>query len=447
MSPRSLKVQGTNAAALSQTFQQGVISMAPSCDGFDPQRSRAAIREGTAIHFFLLSFSPSGSPYPPSIHKSVKRKPSSLDTSASGRPYTGGGFFVWDAGRRGQPDLLATLYCTGYESRQKIKHGDIIVAELRLPSVSELPGDSKASLHPWRRLFQTHIAELHISNRGLEACLTGDHVKFSDPMKPGTLSPYRLKRGHGQEIVITTLAMSLLAIEHGGLDSKKWAWLAPHYTHRPRPSGPLRATTFENVPVIPSGGPSQSPQTRRVQSASQSEDTSSHSKDSFSQNDVEDADSFIPRDLARPSLDPFARSPLDIPTQMSRYAAYTAGNNNSDYSVNTTGRQSQKQSSSQFTSPSRTVIPAMRIPSGDSEMSESTNDSSSLSEAGIANVKDGSDGMVLVCPINSIDLEEDGDDADSIIDPAMTQSVQPRKRRLSPVEDGLTPTGIPIAAY
>ncbi|GAW00741.1 hypothetical protein LENED_002288 [Lentinula edodes] len=121
------------------------------------------------------------------------------------KPYSGGGYLLFDAHSRGRSDLLS----------------DVVLAELRL---SRPATDDEVNSPSWSRLFRERHVSLFISKRGIDAVFTGLHVNMFVPNSVES-NRYSLTFGHAQEIIISLFATSLLAIEHEGIESKKWAWL------------------------------------------------------------------------------------------------------------------------------------------------------------------------------------------------------------------------------
>ncbi|KAJ7255081.1 hypothetical protein B0H12DRAFT_1114100 [Mycena haematopus] len=220
-SSRSVALQATNSV-LSKTSFGEVLEVSTVCGAYDPTRTLR--REIPAHHFFALKLNPSCVP-----DKAASRKrgggtpvssPSASPSSADPQPYIGGGYFVLDSSAPpGRSDLLTTLYCTGYEQRPRARAGDIAIAELRLPP---RPTDLSAALPPpWARFFKERHAVLHIARRGLGACMTGPHVRMTVP----GIDRAVLARGQALEVVLSAVGTALLAVEHDGLEGKRWAWL------------------------------------------------------------------------------------------------------------------------------------------------------------------------------------------------------------------------------
>ncbi|KAJ4481195.1 hypothetical protein J3R30DRAFT_3403429 [Lentinula aciculospora] len=215
--PRHISLVPTKSMVLYSTARGGNICLTPYCGSYDPQRSRASQpRTGLGYHYLPLHTTDFEQPLTvPGQHRS-KSIPVALT-----KPYSGGGYLLFDAHSRGHSGLLSTLYCTGYERRDTARIGDIVLAELRLSR----PGTENAVNVPsWGRLFRERHASLFISKRGIEAVFTGLHVNMFVP-KSVERHRYTLTSGQAREIIISLFATSLLAIEHQGIDSKKWAWL------------------------------------------------------------------------------------------------------------------------------------------------------------------------------------------------------------------------------
>ncbi|KAJ7801727.1 hypothetical protein B0H14DRAFT_3489286 [Mycena olivaceomarginata] len=228
---RSVALRATNSV-LSKTTLGGVIDVSTVCGAYDP--SRAPQRETPAHHFFTLKLNPSCAPAPEKAAHGTPRKRPRGNNGAIPAP-------------RGRSDLLSTLYCTGYELRPHARAGDIAVAELRL---TVRPGAAAAP--PWARFFKERHAALHVARRGLDACMTG---RMSRCWCPGLRSRQRqrtpragaglarravLARGQALECVLAALGTALLAVEHDGLEGKRWAWLVrQQQQQQQRPSAGL----------------------------------------------------------------------------------------------------------------------------------------------------------------------------------------------------------------
>ncbi|KAJ7801553.1 hypothetical protein B0H14DRAFT_1675411 [Mycena olivaceomarginata] len=265
---RSVALRATNSV-LSKTTLGGVIDVSTVCGAYDP--SRAPQRETPAHHFFTLKLNPSCAPAPEkAAHGTPRKRPRGNNgaipspTPPQPQPYTGGGHFVFDSAPRGRSDLLSTLYCTGYELRPHARAGDIAVAELRL---TVRPGAAAAP--PWARFFKERHAALHVARRGLDACMTGPHVEMlvpglalaaaaADTQGPGQGLARRavLARGQALECVLAALGTALLAVEHDGLEGKRWAWLVrQQQQQQQRPSaglGPAGAAALAPLAPVPS---------------------------------------------------------------------------------------------------------------------------------------------------------------------------------------------------
>ncbi|KAK7443442.1 hypothetical protein VKT23_015615 [Stygiomarasmius scandens] len=262
--PRTIHVVASKKNnVLAGTSRGGDITVTSFCGNYDPQKSRTHSRDNASFHYFPLHITDfervpsSSSGAAASASTSTSGSASRTTPAALTKRYSGGGYFVFDADNHGRKDLLCTLYCTGYEKRHQIRQGDIAVAELRLtrpaialdlgssggdgdtPSINSSSPTSEPSL--WKRLFRERHVSLHISKRGLEAALVGGHVNMTVP-NPLPKSRYTLTVGQGQEIVISVFMMSILGIEHEGLESKKWAWLQ-------RPLGQAGSPLSGDAPV------------------------------------------------------------------------------------------------------------------------------------------------------------------------------------------------------
>ncbi|KAH7872680.1 uncharacterized protein C8R40DRAFT_1071604 [Lentinula edodes] len=213
-SPRHISLTPTKSMVLHRTARGGDICLTPHCGSYDPQRSRAPQpRLSSGYHYLPLHIT--NFEHPPSMPVS-KSIPAALT-----KPYSGGGYLLFDAHSRGRSDLLSTLYCTGYERRCVPRTGDVVLAELRL---SRPATDDEVNSPSWSRLFRERHVSLFISKRGIDAVFTGLHVNMFVPNSVES-NRYSLTFGHAQEIIISLFATSLLAIEHEGIESKKWAWL------------------------------------------------------------------------------------------------------------------------------------------------------------------------------------------------------------------------------
>ncbi|KAK0462899.1 uncharacterized protein EV420DRAFT_1143745 [Desarmillaria tabescens] len=216
---RQITMTATPQCVLSGTVRGNRVTISPSCGSYDPQNSRTHKRDGTAYHFFALVISDLSS-NPPGVE--------SNDPMGIPKPsYPGGGYFVFDANSQGRKELLCSLYCTRYDKRHRIHPDDILVAELRLPNLPNPAFSSSSSKPPvpsWTRLFREHHASLHISKRAIDACFSGEDVRIL-ASKPVPGKRHFFTREQGLEIIVSAMTMSLLAIEHDGLESKKWMWL------------------------------------------------------------------------------------------------------------------------------------------------------------------------------------------------------------------------------
>lgn len=215
---RQITMTATPQCVLSGTVRGNRITISPSCGSYDPQNSRTHRRDGAAYHFFALVISDLSSS-PPGVESS--------DPMEISKPsYPGGGYFVFDASSHGRKELLCSLYCTRYDKRHRVYPDDILVAELRLPNLPNTVSSSspKSRTPSWTRLFREHHASLHISKRAIDACFSGDDVKIL-ASKPVPGKRHFFTREQGLEIIVSVMTMSLLAIEHDGLESKKWVWL------------------------------------------------------------------------------------------------------------------------------------------------------------------------------------------------------------------------------
>ncbi|KAJ7145684.1 hypothetical protein C8R44DRAFT_896797 [Mycena epipterygia] len=223
---RNVVLNATNSV-LSKSAMGGVIAVSSVCGMYDP--SRAPRRETGAHHFFALKLSDMGTPDVARSGTKSRRGggPYPPPAPRTHKPYAGGGHFILDSAPNGRTDLLTTIYCTGYEQRPKARAGDIVVAELRVRPAS------LGAPPAWARFFKERHAALHVARRGVEACMTGPHV---DMLVPGAEAAGRravLARGQALEVVLAALGTALLAIEHDGLEGKRWAWLVQSVAPRP----------------------------------------------------------------------------------------------------------------------------------------------------------------------------------------------------------------------
>ena len=207
--------------------------MTSYCGSYDPQRSRLPQpRDCLSHHFFpihLTNFENHRTQAGKNFSSQGSQGHTYDTPEALQKPYAGGGYFVFDCHSQGRNELLTTLYCTGYEKRHRIREGDIVVAELRLPVLPTATTDSGRSSQPtWSRFMKERHAALHISKRGVDAVFSGQYVNMTVP-KAEAGNRYSLSKHQAHEMVISVVSMMLLAIEGGGLD-KKWQWL----NHRTR---------------------------------------------------------------------------------------------------------------------------------------------------------------------------------------------------------------------
>lgn len=170
-------------------------------------------RQSTCHHSFTLG-----------SDATQKKKPHSIYGASSmpaQTPIGGGAYFVFDCNNQGSRDLLTSLYYTGRENRPQVRRGDPLLAELRLQTPVLEP--AKARIPAWKRLFRDRYASLHISRRGVDM---------------GLPTGRSLTQGQAQEIVLTSVAMVILSIEHDGVESKRWGWmLHNHMIGSPMPRG------------------------------------------------------------------------------------------------------------------------------------------------------------------------------------------------------------------
>ncbi|KAF7329749.1 hypothetical protein MKEN_00238200 [Mycena kentingensis (nom. inval.)] len=205
--------------------------------------------------------------------------------------YEGGGYFIFSSTSTSPPSaaaplsdsedsppppraqVLTTLYCTGYEQRSHARPGDVVVAELRLRPATA------PSAPTWVRFFKERHAALHISRRGLAACMTGPQVRMDMAEMNAELEGRRavLSRGQAIEVVLATLGTALLSIEHdGGVLAKRWGWLAPSQSlppaAEPRRRGPPVALALDQT--TSSFSPSEDPGLASPADSSPSDDSS-----------------------------------------------------------------------------------------------------------------------------------------------------------------------------
>ncbi|KAF9022799.1 hypothetical protein BDZ89DRAFT_188210 [Hymenopellis radicata] len=233
--PRQAIMAATPDCVLSDTTRGGRIVLTSFCGAYDPQNTRSKTgRDGGAYHFFPLVISDET---PPENHiVDPLSEPNHL--------YFGGGHFLFDAHSQGRKELLFTLWCTRYEKRHRVQQDDILVAELRLP---QLPGDlSKRQAPSWSRLMKERHASLHISKSAIEQCFSGENVRILvNGATPG--KRHFFAKESGAEIVVSAVALSLLAIEHEGLESKKWVWLNTRETMEQPLWAPSQEKASEHV--------------------------------------------------------------------------------------------------------------------------------------------------------------------------------------------------------
>ncbi|KAJ7748581.1 hypothetical protein B0H16DRAFT_1461510 [Mycena metata] len=247
--PRSVALTATKDQVLAHTAMGSVVDVASTCGGYDPDR--ALRRETPAHHFFTLKLNEMGRGAPGNnnsksksaahgtaprgkrsgSHPSSPLSPSSAPqananntNNVRSHAYTGGGHFVFDAAPSGRSDLVSTLYCTGYDQRPVARTGDIAVAELRVRPIPAATDVGSAPAPAWARFFKERHAVLHIARRGLEACMTGPHVDMRLP-NHGAGTKGVLSRGQALEVVVAAMGTAVLAVEHEGLQAKRWAWL------------------------------------------------------------------------------------------------------------------------------------------------------------------------------------------------------------------------------
>ncbi|KAF8207512.1 hypothetical protein K438DRAFT_1962434 [Mycena galopus ATCC 62051] len=223
---RNVALTATNSV-LCKTAGGGVVGVSTVCGNYDP--SRMPRREVSAHHFFALKLNAACLPE----KSTTTRKRGAAPPSPPPQPqqYIGGGNFVLDSATHGRGDLITTLYCTGYAQRPTVRAGDIAVAELCIPARPDLeprasapPANAPASV--WARFFKERHAVLRVARRGLAACMTGPHVYMQVPATDALGRRAVLARGQALEVVLAVLGTAVLAVEHEGLGSKRWAWLA-----------------------------------------------------------------------------------------------------------------------------------------------------------------------------------------------------------------------------
>ncbi|KAJ7157949.1 hypothetical protein C8R43DRAFT_371137 [Mycena crocata] len=237
----SVMLTATNSV-LSKSSMGANLAVSNVCGMYDP--SRGLRREITAHHYFALRLNDMGAPERPALaHGTTKNRrapPMPVPSPSPAKPYAGGGFFVLDSAPNGRTDLVTTLYCTGYEQRPKVHAGDIVVAELRVRPAG--PGAPP----PWARFFKERHAALHIARRGLEACMTGPHVNMLIAGAEAAGRRAVLARGQALEVVLAALGTALLAIQHDGLEAKRWAWLVQGGSFVPKPTLALAPSAEDN---------------------------------------------------------------------------------------------------------------------------------------------------------------------------------------------------------
>ncbi|CAK5270900.1 unnamed protein product [Mycena citricolor] len=235
---------------LSKSTIGNSLAVSSACGLHDP--SRLLKRDTPAHHFFLLKLNHMGMPDKFPSKGGPKRKgPAPPSPAAPSVAYEGGGYFVLECAPPDRGEVLSTLYCTGYDQRPRARKGDIAVAELRVRPV--VPGTGSA-LPPWARFFKERHVALHISRRGLGACMTGPQVNMVLPgVAAGRCAV--LSRGQAMEVVLSTVCTALLAIEQEGFESKRWAWLSP----RPIAAGSLNTLKPAPSPLVLPSHPEDNP--------------------------------------------------------------------------------------------------------------------------------------------------------------------------------------------
>ncbi|KAJ7055642.1 hypothetical protein C8F01DRAFT_455296 [Mycena amicta] len=208
-------------------------------------------RQSLAHHYFLLRLNDMGvAPGPAANGKRTARGtgPTPTPANKTALGYEGGGYFIFSGSppQQQRTDLITTLYCTGYEQRPHPRPGDVVVAELRLRPAAAPTAPA------WARFFKERHAAVHISRRGLAACMSGSHVRMDiQGVEPGQRAV--LSRGQAIEVVLTTLGTALLAIEHdGSLATKRWAWLAPAPSLSTQPPRRAPALALDSSSFAPS---------------------------------------------------------------------------------------------------------------------------------------------------------------------------------------------------
>ncbi|KAJ7656216.1 hypothetical protein B0H17DRAFT_1213824 [Mycena rosella] len=238
---RNVALSATNSV-LSKSVLANTVTVSSACGMYDPARTPR--RESAAHHFFALRLNELGDPEPafPQKSKRTAAAPPPPPAPSAPKAYAGGGHFVLDSAPHGRTDLLTTIYCTGYDQRPVARAGDIVVAELRVRPAG--PGAPPT----WARFFKERHAALHVARRGLDACMTGPHVKMRLPGADGAGLPAVLSRGQALEVVLAALGTALLAIEHDGLEAKRWAWLV-HPQQQLVPRAPKPAVSLALGPA------------------------------------------------------------------------------------------------------------------------------------------------------------------------------------------------------
>lgn len=272
------------------------ISLSPVCGGYDAQRVG---RINCGYHFFGLAITnPSPSQKSADSGQSAARSRLSANQSAHSRAgssrgggsalsattssnsvpsiksgtgssstssakddgYIGGGNFVFTASSI--PGVVCALWCTRHEKRHIIKRpeaqlderdGDILVAELRIPVHGQQPPSERGTTRgdpipasSWTCLLKDRQASLHIIRKGVDQCFSGENVQLvvqgaaKEPVldRNGVMKVYRhfLTRDQAAEAVVSAVALSVLLVEHEGLEgpNAKWGWM------RDVPAGAVR---------------------------------------------------------------------------------------------------------------------------------------------------------------------------------------------------------------